>query len=125
MVKIVNMDKKVTLSTQLEGDVDGDGAVILLNKFTVQPEDVDEFLKVFQATTKVMKQQPGFISAQLHRGIAGSSTFFNYAVFESAEHFKQAFNTPEFRSSMATLPPNTVMSPHLFKKVSVPDICVD
>jgi quinol monooxygenase YgiN len=123
MVKIVEMDEKVTLNTQLEGDVGG--AVILLNKFTVQPEDVDEFLKVFKATTKVMKQQPGFISAQLHRGIAGSSTFFNYAVFESAEHFKQAFNTPEFRSSMATLPPNTVMSPHLFKKVAVPDICVD
>jgi quinol monooxygenase YgiN len=127
MVKIVDMDEKVTLSKQLEGDVDGDGggAVILLNKFTVQPDDVDEFLKVFQATTKVMKQQPGFISAQLHRGIAGSSTFFNYAVFESAEHFKRAFNTPEFRSSMARLPPNTVMSPHLFKKVAVPDICVD
>ena len=126
MVKIVELDEKVTLSTQLEGDGGGSGgAVILLNKFTVQPEDVDEFLKVFETTTKVMKQQPGFISAQLHRGIAGSSTFFNYAVFESAEHFKQAFNTPEFRSSMATLPPNTVMSPHLFKKVAVPDICVD
>lgn len=69
MVKIVDMDEKVTLSKQLEGDVDGGsgGAVILLNKFTVQPDDVDEFLKVFQATTKVMKQQPGFISAQLHR----------------------------------------------------------
>lgn len=125
MVKIVDMDEKVTLSKQLEGDVDGGGAVILLNKFTVQPDDVDEFLKIFQATTKVMKQQPGFISAQLHRGIAGSSTFFNYAVFESAEHFKRAFNTPEFRSNMARLPPNTVMSPHLFKKVAVPDICVD
>jgi quinol monooxygenase YgiN len=127
MVKIVELDEKVTLSTQLEGDGggSGSGAVILLNKFTVQPEDVDEFLKVFEATTKVMKQQPGFISAQLHRGIAGSSTFFNYAVFESAEHFKQAFNTPEFRSTMATLPPSTVMSPHLFKKVAVPDICVD
>jgi quinol monooxygenase YgiN len=122
MVKIVELDEKVTLSTQLEDD---GGAVILLNKFTVQPEDVDEFLKVFETTTKVMKQQPGFISAQLHRGIAGSSTFFNYAVFESAEHFKQAFNTPEFRSTMATLPPSTVMSPHLFKKVAVPDICVD
>lgn len=115
--------KKATLNTQLEGDVDG--AVILLNKFTVQSEDVEQFLKVFQATTKVMKQQPGFISAQLHQGIAGSSTFFNYAVFESVEHFKRAFNTPEFRASMANLPPSTVMSPHLFKKVAVPDICVD
>jgi hypothetical protein len=88
MVKIVDMDEKVTLSTQLEGDVDGggNGAVILLNKFTIQPDDVDEFLKVFQATTKVMKQQPGFISAQLHRGIAGSSTFFNYMLFLSLQN---------------------------------------
>lgn len=122
MVKIVEMDEKVTLSTQLDEDV---GAVILVNKFTVKPENVDEFLKVFAATTKVMKEQPGFISAQLHRGIAGSSTFFNYAVFESAEHFKRAFNTQKFRSSMAALPPDTVMSPHLFKKVAVPGICVD
>ena len=123
MVKIVEADEKAMLNAQLEADIGG--AVILLNKFTVQPEDVDEFLRVFQATTKVMKQQPGFISAQLHRGIAGSSTFFNYAVYESVEHFKHAFNTPEFRSAMAKLPPNTIMSPHLFKKVAVPDICVD
>jgi antibiotic biosynthesis monooxygenase (ABM) superfamily enzyme len=85
MVRIVETDEKATLNTQLEEDVGG--AVILLNKFTVQPEDVEQFLKVFQATTKVMKQQPGFISAQVHRGIAGSSSFFNYAVFESVEHF--------------------------------------
>jgi quinol monooxygenase YgiN len=123
MVKIVETDEKASLNTQLDADVDG--AVILVNKFTIQPEDVEQFLKVFQTTTKVMKQQPGFISAQLHRGIAGSSTFFNYAVFESVEHFKRAFNTPEFRSSMANLPLNTVMSPHLFKKVAVPDICVE
>jgi hypothetical protein len=42
MVKIVDMDEKVSLSTQLEGDVDG-GAVILLNKFTIKPEHVDQF----------------------------------------------------------------------------------
>ncbi len=40
-------------------------------------------------------------------------------------HFKQAFDRPEFRSNMAKVLPNTVMSPHLFKKVSVPGICVD
>jgi heme-degrading monooxygenase HmoA len=122
MVKIIEMDEKVTLDKQLEEDV---GAVILLNKFTVKPEDVDQFLKVFAATSEVFKQQPGFISAQLHRGIAGSSTFINYVVWESAEHFKRAFNSPEFRSNMANILPNTVMSPHLFKKVAVPGICVD
>jgi quinol monooxygenase YgiN len=103
MVKVVEMDEKVTLNTQLEED--GGGAVILLNKFTVNIEDVDQFLKVFAATTQVLKQQPRFISAQLHRGIASSCTFINYAVWESVEHFKRAFNSPEFRSSVADLPP--------------------
>jgi hypothetical protein len=41
------------------------------------------------------------------------------------QNTKRAFNTSEFRSSITTLPPNTVMSPHLFKRVAVPDICVD
>ena len=122
MVKIVEMDEKVMLGTQLEENI---SSVILLNKFTVKPEDVDEFLKVFSTTTEFFKQQPGFISAQLHRGIAGSSTFFNHVVWESAEHFKRAFNRPEFRSRMADVLPNVVMSPHLFKKVAVPGICID
>ena len=122
MVRIVEMDQDVTLKSQLEEDV---GSVVLLNKFTVKLEAVDQFLKLFAATTEMFKQQHGFISAQLHRGIGGSSTFFNYVVWESAEHFKRAFNRPEFRSSMADLLPNTVMSPHLFKKVAIPGICVD
>jgi heme-degrading monooxygenase HmoA len=46
----------------------------------VKIEDVDQFLKLFAATTEMFKQQPGFISAQLHRGIGGSSTFFNYVI---------------------------------------------
>ena len=122
MVKIVEMDENVTLKAQLEEDV---GSVILLNKFTVKTKDVDQFLKVFATTTEMFKRQPGFISAQLHRGIGGSSTFFNYVVWESAEHFKQAFSRSEFRSSMAELLPDTIMSPHLFKKIAIPGICVD
>jgi heme-degrading monooxygenase HmoA len=103
MVKIIEMDEDVTLKSQMKEEV----SVILLNKFTVKPEDVDQFLKLFAATTEMFKQQPGFISAQLHRGIGGSSTFFNYVIWESAKHFKRAFNRPEFRSSMADLLPNT------------------
>lgn len=116
------MDESVTIKAQLEEDV---GTVILLNKFTVNPEDIDQFLNVFEATTKILRQQPGFISAQLHRGIAWSHTFINYAVWESAELFKRAFNSPKFQSSLTELPHSNVMSPHLFKKVSVPGICVE
>jgi len=122
MVKIVEMDERITLEKQLDEDV---GPIIVMNKFNVGADETDEFLKVFAKTTEKFKQQPGFISAQLHRGIAGSSTFVNYVIWESAAHFKQAFNTPEFKSNMASVLPNTMMSPHLFKKVAVPGICVD
>ena len=56
MVKIVEMDGMCfSLRAQLEEDV---GPVILLNKFTVKPEDTDEFLKVFSDTTEMFKQRP-------------------------------------------------------------------
>ena len=122
MVKIIEMDERITLEKQLDEDA---GPIIVMNKFNVGPDEIDEFLKVFAKTTEKFKQQPGFISAQLHRGIAGSSTFVNYVVWESAAHFKQAFNREEFKSNMVSVLPNTVMSPHLFKKVAVPGICVD
>ena len=77
MVRIVEMDQDVTLKSQLEEDV---GSVVLLNKFTVKLEAVDQFLKLFGATTEMFKQQPGFISTQLHGEIGGSSTFFNYVI---------------------------------------------
>jgi hypothetical protein len=77
MVRIVEMDEDVTLKSQLEEDI---GSVILLNKFTVKLENVDQFLRLFAATTEMFKQQPGFISSQLHGGIGGSSTFFNYVI---------------------------------------------
>jgi heme-degrading monooxygenase HmoA len=122
MVRIVEMDERVTLEKQLDEDV---GPIVVMNKFNVDPQEVDEFLKIFAKTTETFKQQPGFISDQFHRGIACSTTFVNYVIWESAAHFKQAFNRPEFRSNMANVLPNTVMSPHLFKKVAVPGICVE
>ena len=70
MVEIVEMDKRITLEKQLDEDV---GPIVVMNKFNVDPQEVDEFLQVFAKTTETFKRQPGFISAQLHRGIAGST----------------------------------------------------
>ena len=69
MVKIVEMDEDVTLKSQLEEDV---GSVILLNKFTVRPEDVDQFLKLFAATTEMFKAATWIYLRPAHRGIGGS-----------------------------------------------------
>ena len=61
MVKIVEMDENITLKAQLEEDV---GSVILLNKFTVKPEDVDQFLKIFSLQLKYLSSNPD--SSQLN-----------------------------------------------------------
>src|ERR687888_802218 len=121
LVKLVEMDEKVKFLAQMEEDV---APVILINKFSMKEEDVDEFLRAWAASAEIMKRQPGLISARLHRGIGGSSVFLNYAIWESTEHFRRAFNNPEFRAKLAHYPPSAVGSPHLFRKVAVPGICV-
>ena len=101
MVEIVEMDKRITLDKQLEEDM---GPVILINKFNLDPQDVNQFLKAWALDAKIMKQQPGFISTQLHRGIAESCTFINYAVWESTSQFKQALSNPKFQAKMSEYP---------------------
>jgi quinol monooxygenase YgiN len=122
MAKFIEMDDHVKFSSQLEEDV---GPIVFVNKFTVNPEDVDEFLKAWEADAIYFKSQPGLISAQLHKGIGGSSIFINYAVWESAAQLKKAVNNTDFQTRLSKYPAITVISPHIFKKVAVPGICVE
>lgn len=114
------MDETVTLADQMGQK---SSPVILINKFNVKPEDIKQLVDAWAADASYFKQQPGFISTQLHRGIGGSCVFINYAVWESTELFRQAFDKPEFKSKLVAYPDSTVTSPHLFEKVAVPGIC--
>ena len=121
------MDDNVTLAAQLEEEDGKEGrgrSVILINKINAKPEDVGDVLKAWAEDAAFFKKKPGFISAQLHRGIGGSGVFINYAVWESVEHLKQALSDPAFGSALVRYPDSTVASPHLFRKVAVPGICV-
>lgn len=75
--------------------------------------------------THILTAKPGYISTQLHRGIAGSSTFLNTAVWETVAAFRGAFGDPDFQSTFERYPDTTVASPHLFQKPAVPGICID
>ena len=121
MTHMTEMDHQVTLAEQLQNT---EGPVILINKFEVAPPDADQFVAAWAADAVFFKQQHGFISAQLHRGIAGSSLFLNYAVWESAGAFRRASALPEFRANLTRYPASVVASPHLFRKVAVPGVCV-
>ena len=121
MLKRVVMDKHVTLFEQLAHEV---GPVVLVNTFHVEPEDADALLEAWAGDATYLKAKPGFISTQLHRGIAGSTTFVNVAVWESATALRAAFSSPEFQAHAAHYPDSAVAQPHLFQKVAVPGICV-
>ena len=120
-MKLIEMDDSVTLQQQMMTEV---GPVILINQFKVKPDDADQLIEAWTHDAVFLKQQPGFISAQLHRGLAGSGVFINVAVWQSVADFRQAFSQPEFRRSLDKYPPSTEAAPHLFEKIAVPNICV-
>lgn len=119
-MKFREMDRHVTYAEQLDGD---DGPITLVNVFTMEPDDVDDFLRVWGDDAAFMKRQPGFIRAQLHRGTRGSATFVNVATWESAGALRAAFTAPEFRATAALYPESADASPHVFTKTAVPGIC--
>ena len=126
MAKFVEMDEKVTLKDQMQENETR--SVILINKFNVVPEQIEQFLKAWTEDATNFKEQPGFISTQLHKGVGKSTVFINYAVWESMKHYKNAVNkviSPDFQSILSKYPVSLVVSPHLFKKVAVSGICVD
>ena len=126
MAKFVEMDENNTLKDQMESQVTE--PVILINKFTVKSDEVEQFLKTWEEDAIQFKNQVGFISAQLHKGIGRSTVFINYAIWESLKHFKNAVDKvmgPDPQSRLNLYPKSLVVSPHLFKKVSVPGICAD
>jgi quinol monooxygenase YgiN len=126
MAKLVEMDENVRLKDQMEDELTG--PVILINKFNVKSDEVEQFLKVWKDDATKFKDQSGFISAQLHKGIGKSTVFINYAVWESLNHFRNAVDKvmgPELQSQLSKYPESMVVSPHLFKKVAVPGICGD
>jgi len=119
-MRMIEMDAKIGIRDQLS---ERGGPVVLINKFTVDAADADELMSAWADDAAFFQSQPGFVSAQLHRGLAGSCVFLNYAVWETVDQFRTAFTNPEFQSKLAHYPASTVAAPHLFRKVAVPGIC--
>jgi heme-degrading monooxygenase HmoA len=115
------MDDRITYAEQF--DDAGTRPIDLVNVFTVAPGDVEDFLAVWADDAAFMKRQPGFIRAQLHRGIAGSTVFVNIARWESPATLRAAFTSQEFRAATARYPAGAVASPHVCTTVAVPGIC--
>jgi heme-degrading monooxygenase HmoA len=121
MVQLQPLDPNVPIFQQLQTD---QSPVILVNLFRVAAADLPALLKAWTQDAEWMKRQPGFISTQLHQAIAGSTMLLNYAVWESVAHFRAAFNHPEFKVALDQYPSSAIASPHLFTRLSIPNLCV-
>lgn len=121
MSGFVELDAIVTLADQMNGE---EGPIVLINLFTVDAEDEEALLAAWSHDADFMKAQTGYISTQLHKGIAGSSTFLNYAVWQDVKAFRDAFTHPEFQRRIADYPPSAVARPHLFKKLAIENHCI-
>jgi heme-degrading monooxygenase HmoA len=69
--------------------------VAFLVTFKVPNESEAAFIDDYQRIATLLSRQPGFIRARLHRGLQDKSVFFNYAEWESEEHFRRAYAAKE------------------------------
>jgi heme-degrading monooxygenase HmoA len=122
MLKLRELDDSVSIRDQLQ-DASKE-PVVLVNIFHVAPEQSDALISAWTDDASYFKAQPGFISTQLHRGIAGSATYLNYAVWESVSAFRAAFANPTFQSKLQHYPDGATGSPHLFRKMAVEGLCI-
>src|SRR5271168_3968770 len=121
MLQLKPLDINVPIFHQLQAN---QSPVVLVNIFQVAEADIPALLKAWAEDGEWMKRQPGFISTQLHQGIAGSTVFLNYAVWESVALFRAAFSHPEFKAALSHYPASAIASPHLFSRLSIPNLCV-
>ena len=90
--------------------------VTLINVFNVAPEDQQRLVDVLaNATRTVMRDQPGFVSANIHRSLDGTRVT-NYAQWRSREAFEAMLRNQEAAEHMgAAARIAESFEPHLYE----------
>jgi quinol monooxygenase YgiN len=77
-----------------------DQQIVLINTFTVKSENADALLAVLaEATEKVMRHRPGFVSATFHISLDGTHVA-NYARWRSKADFDATMSDPTAKEHM-------------------------
>ncbi len=122
MLKMKELDSEIPLEQQLQDHLHE--PVVLIILFTMEPNDVEAFKTAWAEDAAFTKAQPGFVSAQLHQGIQGSTTFLDYAVFENVASLASMTRQPEFGPLREIYPDSATARLHLFRRVAIPGICL-
>ena len=89
--------------------------VTLINVFTVDPQHQQELVDILvEATAKVMRDMPGFISANIHKSLDGAKVV-NYAQWASKEAFEAMLHNEQAQSHMLKAENIAKAQPHLYE----------
>src|SRR3546814_19614540 len=81
---------------------------------------MDALLKGWTERAEMMLKQPGLISVQMHRGIAGASILASYVVWESLEAYRAGQAQPDGHDDLEKI--DLTMYPVLVQKIAIPGI---
>ena len=70
--------------------------------FNVEPEKQQELLDTVAEFVKTVKQQPGFVSANLHKSLDGLKVA-NYAQWKTKEDFENFIQNPEIKEKASKI----------------------
>jgi len=97
----------------------GAPVITLINVFTVEPSKQDQLIKILdEATDKVIKHMPGFVSANIHRGLDGRHVA-NYAQWASQEAFEAMLANPAAQAHLREAAAIAQYAPNLYTVGSV------
>jgi quinol monooxygenase YgiN len=89
----------------------------LINVFTVAPENQQRLVDLLvEATEKVMRKVPGFVSASIHKSADGTRVA-NYAQWRSAEDFDAMLKNPQALDHMKPIRALATNDAHLYQVV--------
>ena len=94
-------------------------SVILINPFSVAPENAEHCLAFWDKAAEYMRRQPGFLSTRLHRALSPQAEhrYVNVAEWASAEDFQRAVSKPEFLALVADPEGRCPHAPELYAVV--------
>ena len=102
-----------------------DGPVVIIDMLIAPEGRRDEVLAAWTADAKQLRKLPGMISAQMHQGVGDSGTFFNIAMWESAQALLDGVTSEEFKIGESDgYPDGTICRRLLTQRIAVEGVCL-
>jgi len=92
----------------------GDFPMTLVNVFSVEPSNQEKLVQLLNnAAEKTMRQQPGFVSANIHKSLDGTRVV-KYAQWATKGDFEASLRSPEARAHMRAVDAIAKAERHLY-----------